>query len=158
MKIKNLACIASMLLATLTAVQAQTNTLVGWTFDNYTAGTITNSPAATSNTGTASVVGLSTGTVVGLPGSSTGTTDGTNAWEVTGGWSTNSAIGSQGAQFAVGTLGYYQVQLSFDVYAQTNAEAYLQVQYSPDGLTWFNANITSPGSSGVLATNSITTT
>jgi len=157
MKIKNLACIASMLLATLTAVQAQTNTLVGWTFDNYTAGTITNSPAATSNTGTASVVGLSTGTVVGLPGSSTGTTDGTNAWEVTGGWSTNSAIGSQGAQFAVGTLGYYQVQLSFDVYAQTNAEAYLQVQYSPDGLTWFNANITSPGSSGVLATNSITT-
>ncbi len=152
MKLKNLASIATLLLATLTAAQAQTNILVGWTFDNLSTGA-NSAPAASTNSGTASLVGLTTGTVVGKPGSSTGTLVGTNAWDISGGWSTNSAIGSQGAQFAVSTYGVYQVQVSFDVYAATNAEGLLQVQYAPDGQTWFNANITSAGSSGILATN-----
>ena len=152
MKIKNLASIAAMLLATLTAAQAQTNTLVGWSFDNLALGA-NSSPAAATNTGTASAVGLTTATVVAQSGSSTGSVVGTNAWKVGGGWNTNNAIGSQGVQFAANSVGYYQVQVSFDIYPQTNAEALLQVQYSPNGNAWFNANLTSAGSLGILATN-----
>ena len=152
MKLKNLASIAALLLATLTAVQAQTNTLVGWSFDNLALGA-NGSPAAATNTGAASAVGLTTATVVAQSGSSTGSVVGTNAWKVTGGWGTNNAIGSQGVQFSANSVGYYQVQVSFDIYPQTNAEALLQVQYSPDGNTWFNANITSAGSLGMLTTN-----
>jgi len=152
MKLKKLASITALLLATLTAARAQTNTLGGWSFDNLPLGA-NSSPAAAINSGTASVAGLSTATVVGLPGSSTGSVVGTNVWKVTGGWSTNSPIGSQGAQFAVSTIGDYQVQVSFDIYATTNAEGLLQVQYTPNGTLWLNANITSAGSLGVLATN-----
>ena len=53
-------------------------------------------------------------------------------------------------------MGYYQIQVSFDVYAQPSSEAALLVQYSQDGIFWQNANITSPGSAGILATNTIT--
>ena len=156
MKLKNIASIAALLLATLTAARAQTNTLAGWSFDNIALGA-GSSPAAATNTGTAGAVGLTTATVVAQPGSSTGSVVGTNAWEVGGGWNTNNAIGSQGAKFAANSVGYYQVQVSFDIYAATNAEALLQVQYSPNGNAWFNANLTSAGSLGVLATNTITT-
>ena len=156
MKLKNIASIAALLLATLTAAQAQTNTLVGWSFDNLALGA-NSSPAAAINTGTVSAVGLSTATVVAQPGSSTGSVVGTNAWEVGGGWNTNNAIGSQGVKFTANSVGYYQVQVSFDIYAATNAEALLQVQYSPNGNAWFNANIVSAGSLGRLATNTITT-
>ena len=45
------------------------------------------------------------------------------------------------------------IQVSFDIYAQTNSEAALLVQYSQDGLFWQNANITSAGTAGILATN-----
>jgi hypothetical protein len=72
---------------------------------------------------------------------------------VSNGWSTNNAIGSQGAQFAAGTVGYYQIQVSFDVYATADAEANLQVQYATDGKTWQNATITSAGSAGTIANN-----
>ena len=41
---------------------------------------------------------------------------------------------------------------SFDVYATADAEANLQVQYSTDGKTWFNANVGS-AASGLIATN-----
>ena len=59
------------------------------------------------------------------------------------------------------TVGYYQIQVSFDVYADPNAEADLQVQYTTDGNDaspyWQNATIASAGTSGVLANNTITT-
>ena len=147
---------AAILAASLSASQAQTNILAGWSFDNLSLGA-NSAPAASTNSGTASVVNLTSPAVVGLPGSSTGSVIGTNAWEAAGGWSTNNGIGFQGVQFAASTYGFYGVQFSFDVYAKTNAEAYLLVQYTPDGISWRNANITSAGSLGVLATNAITT-
>ena len=157
MKLKNLACIASILVASLPGAKAAT-TLTSWNFDNVALG-VSASPAPSTGFGTAGVFGLggsSSPTVVSQSGSSTG---GANAWSVgnTGGasvgWTTNSAIGSQGAQFAVSALGYYQIKVSFDVYAQTGSEAALLVQYSQDGLYWQNANITAAGTAGILATN-----
>ncbi len=157
MKLKNIACIASILVASLSGAKAA-STLSTWNFDNVAIGTSA-SPATSAGFGSAAVLGFGGGSspsVVSQSGSSTG---GDNAWSIgnTGGtsvgWSTSAAIGSQGAQFAVSTLGYYQVQVSFDVYAQTNSEAALLVQYSQDGIFWQNANITSAGTAGILATN-----
>ncbi len=157
MKLKNIACIASILVASLSGTKAA-STLSTWNFDNVALGASA-SPAASIGFGSAVVLGFGGGsspTVVSQSGSSTG---GENAWSIgnTGGasvgWNTSAAIGSQGAQFAVSTLGYYQVQVSFDVYAQTNSEAALLVQYSQDGIFWQNANITSAGTAGILATN-----
>jgi hypothetical protein len=159
MQIKTLICIASTLVATLSASKAAT--LTTWNFDNVTIGASA-SPAPSTGFGTATVLGFggsSSPTVVSQMGSSMG---GANAWSVgnTGGssvgWSTSAAIGSQGVQFAASTFGYYQIQVSFDIYTRTNSEAALMVQYSQDGIFWQNASITSAGTSGVLATNTIT--
>lgn len=157
MKINKLICIASILAASLTGAKAAT-ALTAWNFDNVAIGANTH-PAPATGFGSAAVIGFggtSSPTVVLQSGSSTG---GDNAWSVgnTGGasvgWSTNASVGSQGAQFAVSTLGYYQIQASFDLYVQPNSEAALLVQYSQDGIYWQNANITSAGTAGILATN-----
>ncbi len=152
-----------MFLASLSGVQAAT-TLTTWNFDNVALGASA-SPAPSVGFGSAAVLGFggsSSPTVVSQPGSSTGGA-GPNAWSVgntggaTVGWNTSAAIGTQGAKFAVSTFGYYQIQVSFDVYAQTNSEAALLVQYSQDGIFWQNASITSAGTSAILATNTSTT-
>jgi Protein of unknown function (DUF1533) len=148
MKIKNLACITSILLASLSGASAAT--LTAWTFDNLSLG-VNSSPSPSTGFGSASVCGLNSSSIISLAGSSTPGFP--YSMVASNGWSTNNAIGSQGVQFAASTVGYYQIQLSFDVYATTNAEANLQVQYATDGKTWQNATLTSAGSMGVLTNN-----
>jgi hypothetical protein len=167
MKTRNLLCFSAALLTSLSGVQAAT-TLTAWTFDNTAIG-VNSSPAPSTGLGTASALGmnnsynntnsLSNPDIQSLPGSSSG---GANSWRIRGfsnnsglrgnGWSTNAPIGTQGAQFTGSTFGYYEIKVSFDVYATVDAEANMQVQYSTDGHYWFNANITS-AASGVIATN-----
>ena len=157
MKLKNLTCIASILVASLSGANAAT-TLTSWNFENAATGVLAN-PAPATGIGAAAAVGFggnSSPTVVTQAG---GSAAGANAWSVgntggaTVGWSTIAAIGAQGAQFAASTFGYYQVQVSFDVYATSSSEAALLVQYSQDGVYWQNANITAAGSAGILVTN-----
>jgi Protein of unknown function (DUF1533) len=157
MKPKNLiAGLAAMLCITITA-HAQT-TLTAWNFDSLALAP-NSSPASFSGLGVAGPVGLgnaSTPSIISLAGSSSG---GPKGWQfgATGGsdgWTPNAAIGSQGAKFAASTFGYYQVKISFDVNATTDAEAYLQVQYTTDGHIWNNATIASVGTLGVIASNS----
>ena len=163
MKLKNLASIASILIASLTGAHAAT-TLTAWTFDNVSTG-LNAAPNASTGLGTAAALGLSnaynhTNSVsnpdvyVAAAGTSTG---GANAWRVRAsssaagvhgnGWSTNAPLGTQGAQFSGSTFGYNKVTVALDVYATADAEAKLQVQYSLDasGTNWFNATITSAG-------------
>ena len=148
MKTKKIAILAALLCASLSAARAQT-TLTAWNFDNLSTGA-NSSPAPSTGFGAAGVLGLaSSPSVVSLAGSSAG---GPNSWQLSG-WSTNAAIGAQGANFAASTLGFYQIQVSFDVYAQPGSEAALLVQYSQDGVLWQNANVTAAGSAGLLATN-----
>ncbi len=160
MKIKNIACIASILVASLTGAKAAT-TLTAWNFDNVAIGA-NSSPSPSTGFGTASAVGLggsSNPDVQSLAGSSTG---GPNSWRVRGtggggiGWFTNAAIGSQGAKFAGSTAGYYKIKASFDVYATADAEANLQVQYTTEGTIWNNATIASVGTLGVITNNTAT--
>jgi hypothetical protein len=167
MKTRNLLCIATVLLTSLSGVKAGT-TLTAWTFDNAAVG-INSSPVPSTGLGAANALGMnnsynntnsvSNPDIQSLAGSSAG---GANSWRIRGfsnnpglrgnGWSTNAPIGTQGAQFTGSTFGYYGIKVSFDVYATADAEANLQVQYSTDSTTWFNANIAS-AASGVIATN-----
>src|ERR1035438_8804826 len=159
--------IATVLLASLPAVKAAT-TLTAWTFDNLAIG-LNRGPQPSTGLGTASAFGMSNSynntnsisnpDIQSLAGSSSG---GANSWRMRGfstingsrgnGWSTNAPIGTQGAQFTGSTVGYYKIKVSFDVNATADAEANLQVQYSTDGSTWFNASIAS-ALSGVIANN-----
>src|SRR5215471_1255248 len=167
MKLRFIAPVAAIFLASVTATQAST-TLTAWTFDNVAIG-INGSPQPSTGLGTAGALGMnnsynntnsvSNPDIQSLPGSSSG---GANSWRVRGfsnntglrgnGWSTNAPIGTQGAQFSGSTFGYYNVKVSFDVYVTADAEANLQVQYSTTGTNWYNANITS-AASGIIATN-----
>jgi hypothetical protein len=169
MKIKKIACITSVLLASLPGLKAAT-ALTAWNFDNVAIGT-SGSPSPSTGLGAASALGMgnaynntnsiSNPDVQSLSGSSSG---GANGWRIRGsgsapfggdGWSTNAPVGTQGAQFSGSTFGYYKINVSFDVYATADAEANLQVQYTTDasGTNWHNANITSGGTSGIINTN-----
>ncbi len=118
MKIKNLACIASILVASLSGSEAA-NTLTAWTFDNVAIGASA-SPAPSTGLGTASALGMgnsynhtnsiSNPYVQSLSGSSSG---GPNSWQILGkgaapfggnGWSTNASVGTQGASSAAALL------------------------------------------------------
>src|SRR5882724_1768294 len=108
MKLKSLACIASMLALSMSGTKAA-STLATWSFDNLAVGASA-SPAPAAGFGSAAVLGFggsSSPTVVAQSGSSTGAG---NAWSVgntggaTVGWSTSAAVGSQGAKFAASTL------------------------------------------------------
>jgi len=158
MKITKTAIAAALLAASLSAAEAQT-TLTGWTFDNNAIG-LNASPAPSAGVGTASAIGLGSSSnpdILSLSGSSTPSLP--YSWRIQGtggniGWSTAAVIGSQGVQFAGNTAGYYQVQVSFDVYATADAEANLLVQYTTEGTIWHNATITSVGSGGTINNNS----
>jgi len=162
MILKNFASMAAVLLASLSGLEAASTSITAWNFDNIVAGTSV-SPAASAGFGTATALGFgasSAPTVLSQSGSSAG---GPNAWSVGGtggssvGWNTSAAIGTQGAQFSASTFGYYQIQVSFDIYASPGSEAAVLVQYSQDGTFWQNASLVSAGTTGLLATNTITT-
>src|ERR1022692_33937 len=160
MKLRNIIIIAGFTGVLCLTAQAQT-TLTAWSFDNLTTGP-NSRPQPSFGLGVASAVGLGNASnpgIVSLAGSSSG---GPNAWQfsATGGsegWIASAVVGSQGAQFAASTFGYYQIKVSFDVHATTDAEANLQVQYTTDGHIWNNATIASAGTMGVIANNTITT-
>lgn len=179
MKIKNIACIASILLASLSLVQGQT-VLVDWTFDNAGIVAPVKNPAPSSgvdiSTAYAESVGMtntltptpSVGApdVIANPSTNSDTTPSLpDAWRVrakgsggnTGnGWSDAAAIGTQGAMFAASTVGYTNIQLTFDVSATTQGEGLLQVQYTTNnGVNWNNAPLTYPTIPSLILTNTI---
>jgi hypothetical protein len=162
-------------LAAMLGVTAQAqNTLGAWTFDNLPIGINSSPVPSTDSSGfsKASALGMnnsynstnsiSNPDVQSLAGSSSG---GANCWRVRGfssingshgnGWSTQAPIGTQGAQFSGSTFGYYKVKVTFDVYATSDAEANLQVQFATDGTgtNWNNATVTSGGTSAGIFNN-----
>ena len=171
MKIKNILCVAALLLTSLFAAQAQT-TITAWTFDNLTTATNYN-PLPSTGSGVAVSLGMTNSynstnsiaapDVLSKTGSSGGV-GGVNAWRIRGqaaapnggnGWSSQAPIGTQGAQFKASTAGYYGIQVSCDVNESAQGERNLQIQYTIDGTNWNNAtNITSGGLATVAANTS----
>jgi hypothetical protein len=174
MKNKKIVSLAALFVASLASAQAQT-TITSWNFDSdYVAPSgsaldYNSSPAPTIGSGTASALGMNNsynGTnSISNPDilSSAGSSSGTYAWRIRGssttvgsegnGWSSSAAIGSQGAEFTTSTVGFDNIQISFDVDTTAQAERNLQLEYTLNGSVWFNATLTSAGSLGTLETN-----
>jgi PEP-CTERM motif len=155
------------LVAALTAMtvanRASADVISAWTFENN-AIAINNNPTASTGSGTASSVGMNlyatpnigvtTDDILVGKSSDTGANGVANLtqiWRVraqagssgaANGWSSQAPIGTQGAVFAMSTVGYSgAVNVSFDWYATTQGEANLQLQYTTDGTTWKNVPI-----------------
>lgn len=79
--------------------------------------------------------------------------DSTKNWCEGNGWSSLAPIGSQGAEFEVSTVGFDNIQISFDVGTTAQSERNLEVEYTINGSTWLNATLTSAGSLGTLEDN-----
>jgi len=155
--------------ALLIQTKGQAQTITAWTFENNAIGG-NNSPSPTTGSGTASALGMgvyptpnvgtnSDDVIQGVASDSgaNSVTNLTQIWRVraqgspaANGWSSLAPIGTQGAQFAVSTLGYTNVAVSFDWYATTQGEANMQLQYTTDGTTWNNVKLTLGGSDGGL--------
>jgi hypothetical protein len=166
MKNKKIVSLAALFIASLATAQAQT--ITDWTFDNDAVG-VNSSPAPSTGFGTATALGMSnsfnntnsisTPDILSSAGSSTG---GPNAWRIRGagaapsagnGWSSQAAIGTQGAEFDVSTLGFNNIKITFDVDTTAQAERNLELEYTLNGTTWLNATLTSAGSLGTLENN-----
>lgn len=163
---KKIALIALGSLLVLAATRANAQVITEWNFDNLSTGTNT-APAPSTGTGTASSLGMALFTgpdasnIYNLAGTgSDNSGSGNNTWRIVGtnGWNSGAAIGTQGAQFNVSTVGYSNVSLTFDVSISSQGEANLQVEYSTNGGTsWANAPLTYSGTPTSPATGTILT-
>jgi len=171
MKHKKIVSVVALVVASLSAVQAQ-NTITGWTFDNYpsASGTIVANPAPSTGSGTAGTLGFNNsynGTtsisspdiIADVTGNSTGS--GLNDWRLRGqtpgnGWSSQAPIGTQGAQFSASTAGFSGIVLTFDISTTKQAPANLEVLYTTDGSTWNNATLSYAGANTAAVFNNTT--
>jgi uncharacterized protein (TIGR03437 family) len=152
---------------------AQADVITAWTFENN-AIAVNNGPAPSIGSGTATSIGMATyptpsigvttdDVLAGVSGDTgvNGAANTTQIWRVraqaaTGGgaangWSSTAPIGTQGVMFAVSTVGYTNITVSFDWYATNQGEANLQLQYTTDGSTWKNVALQPSGSISGLA-------
>jgi MYXO-CTERM domain-containing protein len=165
-----LQALAGCSLLAATPLYAQT-TITAWTFDNDGLG-VNSSPAPATGSGTATALGFTTSLTTppsisapdiinSVPGSSTPATPDT--WRLRGngaspnngnGWTTNAAIGTQGARFTASTDGFSDIQISFDVAPTTKGTANLQLEYTTDGVTWNNATLSYSANPSLVKNNS----
>lgn len=169
----NNALIGALACAGLIAVsRAQAQTVItDWTFASD-AVAVNNSPVPEIGAGIATALGMSNsyGTpgpsvsspdIIATGGSSTTTP---NAWRIRGaeptggtqaanGWSSLAPIGTQGAEFQVSTLGYNNIQVSFDLYSTTQGERNAAVEYTLNGTTWIDATIASVPTGDTIVNN-----
>jgi hypothetical protein len=167
---KKIVSTAALIAASLPASQAAT--ITAWTFENDSIA-VNNSPTASTGSGSASSIGMNiyptpnvgvtTDDVLAGKSSDTGANgvaDTSQIWRIraqagtngaANGWSSLAPIGTQGAVFDASTVGYDDINVSFDWYATTQGEANLQLEYTTNGTTWNNIALTLAGSDGGLA-------
>ena len=169
----------------LTASAVRATTITEWNFNNNPVA-VNTTPAPSTGAGAASTLGMnidsSTGTVDGTttdtsdvntstPLSSDPGTGGVNTqWRIRGGdgtaspgagtnaWTSLAPIGSQGAQFAVSTVGFTSIVISFDWSPTAQGEGKLQLEYTLNGSAYLNVPIAlftslGTGASATSATN-----
>ena len=134
------------------------DTVTAWTFESSGVTAFVPHPVPEFGSGIATSIGFNTsytfadGSVGstnkpdvlanGIPFSSSGAA-GQLVWRVRGqgpgnGWNTQSPIGSQGAEFAVSTLNYSNILISFDMFFTSQSEAKMCVLYTTDN--WATTN------------------
>lgn len=139
-------------------------TITRWDFHNYAGATSpVDSPTPSIGAGTATALGMTNNYPIGgttFTGSvntddllvTAGGTDPSStalAWRIRGsgqdtannkgnGWNTAAPQYSQGVQFLVNTVGYYNIVFQYDWYTTAQGVRDLQAQYTTDGSTWTN--------------------
>ena len=157
------------LLASTMSASAPAGIVSTWSFEGLPIA-VNNTPAATTGNGTASSIGMnlyptpnigvtSCDVLAGSSGDTgiNGVSDLSQIWRVraangpngaANGWSSQAAIGTQGAVFSASTAGFGSITVGFDWYTTNQGEANLQLQYTTDGTTWKNVAITLPNGLG----------
>lgn len=118
-----------------------------WNYEPL-AGTETN-PSANSGIGSSTVVNLGGGTIgsignwqaTGMSGTGCGSQNGVNAWALNPFYPGNSNE-SNGAQFNVSTIGNQNIIVVWDHRFSNTAPNTVRLQYTSDGVTWSNFNMT----------------
>ena len=177
---KNILVLCTALLCALPLLSKAQTAIAQWTFENLaitnyapnpapnldnSAGAVsvselgmTNWPTTGYGTNDPDVLQGSAKDSSGVASGGDGITNTTKEWRVraTGagnGWSSQAAVGTQGAQFSVDTTGFGGIQVAFDWYLTAQGEANLQLEYTVDGTNWSNTAITIPAAQvGTYAT------
>lgn len=101
-------------------------------------------PSPTSGVGTAQKVGSMSGEAVatGTINSCTGSNStGTQAWQI--GAANPGTLESSGVQFKSSTVGFENIQFTWDQRSSNSSTRTIRVQYTIDGTTWINFTLTS---------------
>jgi uncharacterized protein (TIGR03437 family) len=171
---RRIVSIAALLGASLVA---HADIIAAWTFENNTIA-MNNSPAPSTGSGTATSLGMdkyptpnvgviTDDVLLGAAGDTgvNGVANLSQIWRVraqagtagaANGWSSQAPIGTQGVMFAVSTVGYTNITVSFDWYATNQGMANMQVQYTTDGSTWKNVALNIGSNSGIAVMNNAT--
>jgi hypothetical protein len=137
--------IFSILFSLTVEVKAQVVDITRWDFETgspLVGGNATPSP--TTGVGTSQLVG----SMVGYGGVATGVTSGcggnatgTQAWQI--GTATPGTIESSGVEFKSSTVGFENIQFSWDQRSSNASTRTARVQYTTDGTNWINFILTS---------------
>jgi hypothetical protein len=144
---------AGIVMLSLNAANASADTITQWSFNVNAPGT-NNSPVPSTGTGTAQMVGMTNNIHAGdFPNAYNGSMTVVSSdpatvpdlsWRVRGiqdapnsnnGWSGTTSHLS-GAQFKTSTVGYKNIQVSFDINATDGSPRYAQFQYTLDGISF----------------------
>ena len=138
-----------------TSTGTGTASTVGMNIDSAT-GTVDGTTTDTSDVNTSTPLSSDPGTAGvntqwRIRGGNGTTSPGTNPTG-TNAWTSLAPIGSQGAQFLTSTLGYSNIQVSFDWSPTAQGEGKLQLQYTLNGSTYVNVPLNAFTSFGTGAT------
>jgi hypothetical protein len=118
-------------------------TITQWNFNGANASSIpgtTSSPAPSLGNGTASLIGATTATIATGTDGPCNETNGSCAWNTTSYPAQSTNNGTAGVQFAVSTIGFQNIQLTFDHRASGTASRWARVDYSLDGGSYWTTN------------------
>lgn len=119
--------------------EAQVIDITRWTFEPFS-GT-NSSPTPSTGSGTAATVGS-----MSSNGSATGSTTGCAQASGTTGWQIDNAnpgtLESSGVEFKTSTVGYENIQFTWDQRSSNASTRTVRVQYTIDGFTWNNLTLT----------------
>lgn len=131
----------------VSAVASQAATISQWNFNSVPSDANTGTGTLTPNigSGTASLIGGVTGSFSSgdaSGGSSDPATGDDSGWQTTNYPASQSASGTAGVQFAVSTVGFSNIKVSFDTRHSNTSSKYVRLDYSLNGGgTWNNSTV-----------------
>ncbi|MFZ9882732.1 MAG: hypothetical protein ACO3QC_15185, partial [Phycisphaerales bacterium] len=142
--------LSSVLVTLAAALPAQGQTVVSrWNFNAN--GSSVGSTSASTGSGTASVVpasGMTSAVINGSNSTQSGldpaTGNGDDYYAITA-FASGGANGSMGFSFSASTVGYSQIQVSWDQFADATASKYARFEYSIDGTNFITTGLANGG-------------